>query len=139
MLKVRAAVIVLAVLTAGGCATRPENVTAAYVSPLMYDSLECPQLREEATRVSMRVQEATGAQSKAHGRDAVMTGVALVLFWPAAFMVGGDGQTTAELSRLKGEMEAIQQASIRKNCGIQFERAPAPEPPKKASSASRTG
>jgi hypothetical protein len=34
--------------------------------------------------------------------------------------VQGDKQTAAELARLKGEMDAIEQASIRKNCGIQF-------------------
>jgi hypothetical protein len=48
--------------------------------------------------------------------------VAVVIFWPAAFMVGGDRNTAAELGRLKGELEAIEQVSIRKNCGIQFRR-----------------
>jgi hypothetical protein len=30
------------------------------------------------------------------------------------------------LARLKGEMEALEQASIRKNCGIQFRNEPPP-------------
>jgi hypothetical protein len=54
-----------------------------------------------------------------------VTGAAIVLFWPAAFFVKGDGQNAAELARLKGEFEAIEQASIQKNCGIRFQR-PAP-------------
>lgn len=59
-----------------------------------------------------------------------MTGVALVLFWPAMFAVGGDGQTAAELARLKGEMDAIEQTSIARNCGIKFEREkPKPSKP----------
>lgn len=37
--------------------------------------------------------------------------------------VGGADVLSAELARLKGEMEAIEQASIRKNCGVQFRRA----------------
>jgi hypothetical protein len=41
-----------------------------------------------------------------------VTGAAIVLFWPAAFFVKGDGQNAAELARLKGEFEAIEQASI---------------------------
>jgi hypothetical protein len=37
----------MAVLTAGllaGCASRSENITAAYVSPFAYDALNCRQL-----------------------------------------------------------------------------------------------
>jgi hypothetical protein len=40
----------------------------------------------------------------------------------AAFFVGGNGQTAAELGQLKGQMVAIEQASIAKKCNIQFER-----------------
>ncbi|MCM2562892.1 hypothetical protein M8756_12090 [Lutimaribacter sp. EGI FJ00015] len=50
--------------------------------------------------------------------DAIATGVALVLFWPAAFFVGGDKENAAERSRLKGEMEASEQASIQKTVGL---------------------
>ena len=45
------------------------------------------------------------------------------VFWPALFFVKGDDAKTAELARLKGETEAIEQASIRKNCGIQFRQS----------------
>jgi hypothetical protein len=44
-----------------------------------------------------------------------------VIFWPAAFFVGGDKQTAAELSNMKGQMVAIEQASITRKCRIQFE------------------
>ena len=37
-------------------------------------------------------------------------------------MVGGDRNTAAELGRMKGELEAIEQVSIRKNCRIQFRK-----------------
>jgi hypothetical protein len=50
----------------------------------------------------------------------VATTAAIIIFWPAAFFVQGDKQTAAELARLKGEMDAIEQVSVRKNCGIQF-------------------
>jgi hypothetical protein len=48
----------------------------------------------------------------------------VVIFWPAAFFVGGNEQTIAELARLRGELEAIEQAAIRKKCNIQFQRGP---------------
>jgi hypothetical protein len=45
-----------------------------------------------------------------------------VIFWPAALFVGGDNAKTAELANLKGQMQALEQASIQKKCGIAFQR-----------------
>jgi hypothetical protein len=56
-----------------------------------------------------------------------MTGIGVVLFWPSLFFIKGDGAQAAELAQVKGQMEAIQQASIRKKCGIQFQPAPPPK------------
>ena len=109
---------------AAGCATKAEKVQASYVSPIKYESFSCKQLRAEAERVSARVQQLTGVQNKKATDDAVATGVAIVIFWPAAFLVGGNDVNTAELSRLKGEMDAIEQTSIKKNCDIVFNKAP---------------
>jgi hypothetical protein len=53
-----------------------------------------------------------------------------VIFWPALFFAKGDGATAAEVSRLKGEMKAIETASIKNNCGIRFED-PSAQPAKK--------
>ena len=103
-----------------GCASKSNEIAASYVSPLQYESLSCPQIAEEAQRVSQRAAIAAGAQDNQASKDAVSTAVAVVVFWPAAFFVGGDKGNATELARLKGEMEAIEQASIRKNCGIQF-------------------
>jgi hypothetical protein len=38
-----------------------------------------------------------------------------------AFLVGGDKQTAAELAQMKGQMVAVEQASIQKKYGIQFQ------------------
>ena len=113
----------LVAVCVSGCASRSENIGAAYVSPSAYSSFGCPQLQEEASRVSSRAAAASGAQDAKASNDAVATGVAVVLFWPAAFLIKGDSVGAAEVARLKGEMEAIEQASIRKNCGIQFRRS----------------
>jgi hypothetical protein len=56
-------------------------------------------------------------------------GVAVVIFSPAAFLVGGDKQTAAELAQMKGQMVAIEQASLAKKCNIQFQ-SKSQEPPK---------
>ena len=110
-------------LTLAGCATRSSDVAAAYVSPIQYQSYSCGQLREEAARVSSRAVIASGAQDQNATSDAVATGVALVVFWPAAFMLKGNNANAQEVAQLKGDMDAIEQANIRKRCGIQFKRA----------------
>jgi hypothetical protein len=51
---------------------------------------------------------------------------AVVIFWPAAFLIKGNGTNAQEVPQLKGEMDAIEQANIQKKCNIQFNRtAPA--------------
>ncbi len=105
-----------------GCASTSDKVAATYVSPVLYENLSCRQLAEEGQRVSARVAELSGIQDKKATSDAVATAAAIVIFWPAAFLVKGDDQQTAELARLKGEFEAIQKVATKKNCGIRFEQ-----------------
>lgn len=117
-----------------GCASSASEIKGTYVSPLQYQSYTCRQIAEEAERISRRVALAWGAQDQNATNDAAVTGDAVVLFWPAAFMVKGDGQTAAELGRLKGEFEALEKVSIQKNCGLVFKQAPAKPPPAKRQS-----
>jgi hypothetical protein len=104
----------------GSCATYSDKIAPSYVSPVIYENLTCRQIAEEATRVAQRAAQASGAQDSQANKDNVLTAVTIVVFWPAAFFVGGDRQNAAEVARLKGEMDALEQASIRKNCGIEF-------------------
>ena len=85
----------------------------------------CQQLAQEAPAVSTRATALSGVQDSKRTSDGVATAAAIVVFWPAAFFVGGDKQTAAELAQMKGQMVAIEQASIQKKCSIQFQRPPA--------------
>jgi hypothetical protein len=67
---------------------------------------------EKMESVSGRASEVAGVQDSNKTTDAWVTGAAIVLFWPAAFFVKGDGPTAAELARLKGEFEALEKATI---------------------------
>jgi hypothetical protein len=118
-----AALAVSVSLLAAGCASRSEDVAASYVSPTMYSNYGCRELNAEAQRVSAAAAAASGAQDSQRTKDAVATTAALVVFWPAAFFVSGNNAQTAELARLKGQMQAIEGASIQKKCGISFQRA----------------
>jgi hypothetical protein len=104
-----------------GCASSAADITASYVSPVQYSSYNCQQLGLEAQSVSARAAALSGAQDNQRTKDTLATTAAVVIFWPAAFLVGGDKQTAAELAQIKGQMVAIEQASISKKCNIQFQ------------------
>lgn len=108
-----------------GCASSANDIGATYISPLQYQNYTCEQIAAEAQRISQRVATLSGQQDQKATNDAIATGVAIVIFWPAAFMISGDSQTAAELGRLKGEFETLEKVAIQKNCGLEFRRAPA--------------
>lgn len=117
----RFVVVVAAAALVCGCASKSSEITAAYVSPVQYQNYTCQQLSMEAQAVSARAAQVAGVQDQKRSNDAIATGVAVVVFWPAAFLVGGDGPSAAELGQLKGQLVAIEQASTMKKCGIQFQ------------------
>ena len=133
----RKPVAILAALTLVGCASKSSEIVPAYVSPLMYQSFTCQQLAAEATRVSAAAATAAGQQDSQVTKDAVATTVGVVIFWPALFLIGGDKQNAAQLAQLKGQMDAIEQTSIQKNCGIQFRQAQQGAPPPTAYSGQK--
>jgi hypothetical protein len=108
-----------------GCASHANDIAAAYVSPIQYQSYSCAQLQEEAARVSARATVASGAQDQKANNDAIATGVGAVLFWPALFFIKGDAASAQEIAQLKGDMDAIEPANIQKKCGLEFQRPPA--------------
>ena len=102
-------------LIVSGCATPSRKITGAYVSPMQYASYDCEQIQAEMIRVSNKLREVCGIQDKKSKGDAWCTGIGLILFWPAFFfMMGGDKK--AEIERLKGEYDALEQAAIQKKC-----------------------
>lgn len=126
MRVVLAVAVVAAGISAGGCAKSSTEVTGSYVSPMQYQNFSCQQLGEEAQRISERVAVTSGVQDKKRSNDQLATTAAIIIFWPAAFLVGGDDQNTAELGRLKGEFDTIEKVSIQKNCNLQFRQQTAP-------------
>jgi outer membrane murein-binding lipoprotein Lpp len=107
--------LVSASIVLGGCASAAKDVSASYVSPLQYQNYDCSQITAEGQRIQARINQMTGQLDKAANNDKAITGVALILFWPAAFALGNKTQE-AEYARLKGEGEALEQAFIAKKC-----------------------
>ena len=114
---------VTALLVLGACATQPEEIATAYVSPLHYRNFDCEQLEMEAERVSRRALELRTSLKDTADTDEVQMGVGLILFWPTLFFLeGGDGAEAMEYARIKGERDAIEIRSIKQKCAIEFQR-----------------
>ncbi len=103
-------------LVLSGCATSSKDIAAAYISPIQYQNYDCDQLAAESQRLTTRVQQLGGRLDEAASNDKTITGVGMILFWPALFALGGTKQQEAEYARLKGEADAIQAAAIAKKC-----------------------
>jgi outer membrane murein-binding lipoprotein Lpp len=106
----------VAVCLLAGCATSSKDVTAAYIHPLKFKFHDCEQLAQEAHRVSGRARELAPRVDQAANNDAMLTGVGMILFWPALLFLGRNEQQEAELSYLKGQADAIQEAGIARKC-----------------------
>lgn len=115
MKKLTITIALVASTALSACATTPQNVAASYVSPSQFSNLNCNQLNSEARRINAALVAATGRQQQAASNDAAMTAVSLLIFWPAAFFIKGD-DNAGELSRLKGEAEAINAAAQSRGC-----------------------
>jgi hypothetical protein len=114
-------VVILSML--GACATASKDITAAYVSPTQYQSYDCSQLDAETQRLQTRYSELGGRLDQAASNDKALTGAGLILFWPALFLLGGTKQQEAEYARLRGEYDAVRQASVQKHCGMPVAQA----------------
>src|SRR6185503_17212145 len=106
----------VSVALATGCATASKDIAPSYISPLQYQSYTCEQMSAEGVRIRNRVTQLGGRLDEAASNDKAITGVGIVLFWPALFFLGGTKQQEAEYARLTGEYDALQQAAVQKNC-----------------------
>jgi len=98
-----------------GCIKPPEDIPASYVSPLQYQSFTCSQLSQEYLRISRKAVSATAAQREEAQGDKTAVAVTRLLFWPAIFWVGGTDRS-AEIAHLRGQVDALEQAAISKDC-----------------------
>lgn len=107
--------LAMAVATSG-CSTASKDIATSYVSPMQYAGYDCEQLTAEALRLQQRVQQLGARLDQAAANDRVITGVGVLLFWPALFALGGTKEQEAEYARLKGEYDAVQQVAMQKKC-----------------------
>jgi hypothetical protein len=101
------------------CASNPDSINAAYVSPLKYATYDCDQIGMELGYVGQRTNSLYASLRQKRNADNWQMGVGLVLFWPTLFALeGGDDAEAAEYAQLQGEFEALRQVSVEKRCGV---------------------
>lgn len=118
--KCMALIFLAAVSTA--CATKSSEIVPTFVSPVQYQNYDCQQLGAEAQSVSQQAAIANGQQDKISRDDSVKTTVGAIIFWPVLLFNSGDGNQASQVASLKGQMQAIESASIQKKCGFQFKQ-----------------
>jgi DNA repair exonuclease SbcCD ATPase subunit len=107
------------VATLSACASNPDSLSTAYVSPVKYEAYSCDQLSSEMTAINQRSLELYRSLKKKRSGDNWQTGIGLILFFPSLFFLeGGDGPEAAEFSSLKGEFEALKEVNIQKSCNL---------------------
>ena len=107
------------------CAQDTSQIRPAYVSPLEYKDYDCDMLQAEAIRVTRQASELGARVNDTAETDDAQMAVGMILFWPALFFLEGEETAdTHQYAELKGRITAIEEASIRKKCGIEFRSIP---------------
>ncbi len=112
--------LVSSVLVVSACsnAKTSSEVAPELVSPSMYRGLSCRELRAEAKAIKDATPALAAAVDKEYNNDKTLEAVTWILFWPAAFAMDGNENEAAQLSRAKGQLEAITVQMKNKGCRI---------------------
>lgn len=117
----RKPIAILAVTCLTGCASNPDNIDAAYVSPLKYASYSCDQIAQEMDYIGQRTNTLYQSLKRKRTADNWQMGVGMVLFWPTLFALeGGDGPEATQYAQIKGEYEALRVTSVEKKCNLAY-------------------
>ena len=102
------------------CASNPDKIDAAYVSPLKYKDYNCDQLALEMDYVGQRTNKLYQRLKAERTADNWQMGIGLLIFWPTLFLLeGGDGPEAAEYAQLKGDFKALRSNSVQRKCGLE--------------------
>tara|TARA_B100001029_G_scaffold22387_1_gene15255 strand:- start:1427 stop:1789 length:363 start_codon:yes stop_codon:yes gene_type:complete len=100
------------------CASQPDKISSQYVPAATYSNYTCDQIASSLRQKNNRMQTLYGSLKEEADADEWQMGVGMILFWPSLFFLeGGDSPESAEYARIKGEVDALNEMSIQKNCG----------------------
>jgi hypothetical protein len=116
--KTVAAILVAGVMFLTSCAPAPKHILPTYVSPLQYEQYDCSQIGSEMESVTRRLNEVYIAVKKSSARDGYFMLGAVLISGPLALVpaVIDDSESTGQFAQMQGELEALEQAAILKEC-----------------------
>ena len=123
----------LAATTLVGCAADTSQIEPTDVPWREYDNYACDELREEAERLTVEARDVGARVDETAALDDVKA-AGLILLWPIlfvgdldekaenfdTFLPKGNTGNTSRYAKLKGRINAIEEASQRKDCAIVF-------------------
>jgi hypothetical protein len=99
-----------------GCAATSGEIVTSVIPVHEFADYSCDQLNAESQRIANRVVKLGGSIDQAATNDKLLTGVAIVLAWPAIGALGGTEQQERDYARIRGEYDAIHKAAAIKHC-----------------------
>jgi hypothetical protein len=93
-----------------GCATRPESISASYVSHEKYMSNDCAQLTSHMVDARSQLSKFSSMQDTKANLDAATVFFVLI---PASKLTG---DSAGDVAKYKGEVEAIETAQVKNGC-----------------------
>ncbi|WP_068085843.1 hypothetical protein [Polycladidibacter stylochi] len=105
-------------ISVAGCATNPDNITAAHVSSNSYSKMSCSSIKEEFAQVNSKLLAITKEQKDARKLDTVSLTVGLVIFWPALFLLAVTDDEKEQIAQLKGQHDAVKAAALKRSCKL---------------------
>lgn len=117
-----------------GCAAQPKinapkqslsmskQDAIASLSPIMYETFDCPQIDKEAKNLTTKAESISGIKNKTAQKENVIV-------WPASLLIednkvenNKDKNKQAQLMRIKVQFQALEKASVREKCQFQFHK-----------------
>lgn len=108
--KLKFCLATVSLLTLAACATRPESISASYVSHEKYAGRDCTQLNTDMSTARAELQKFSSMQDSKANIDAATVFVALI---PASKL---SGDHAGDVAKWKGEVEAVDTALIKAGC-----------------------
>lgn len=93
-----------------GCATRPESISASFVSHEKYMDQTCPQLTDSLSDAREKLASYSKQQDNKANLDAATVFLVLI---PASKL---SGDHAGDVAKYKGEVEAIETVQIKTKC-----------------------
>ena len=110
-MKIKKACVAVAIIASlASCAPRPESIKASFVSHEKYGHLTCEQLNTKMSDTRAELDKFSKMQ------DSKCNGDALGVFLLGIPFSKLSGDHEGDVARLKGEVEAIETAQIKREC-----------------------